>query len=156
SGNPVNGATVAYQAPQSGASAILSSATAITDASGMASVTATANHFPGSYTVTASVGTLSVSFPLTNSSSALATATLTTSAATALYGAPAVLTATVAPSGATGRVTFFDGVGILGTKPLAAGVASLSTILLQPGMHQLRALYGGDSAYAGSTSNVVA
>ena len=65
--NPVNGVTVSFTAPASGASATLSAATATTDANGHASVTAVANATAGSYTVTASVsGASSDTFDLTN------------------------------------------------------------------------------------------
>jgi hypothetical protein len=65
-GLPVAGATVTFTAPSNGASAALSSVTAVTNASGVASVTATANNIPGSYIVTASVGAISTPFSLTN------------------------------------------------------------------------------------------
>ncbi len=65
-GNPVSGVTVLFNAPLNGASAVLSSITAVTNGAGVASVTAMANGTAGSYTVTASVGTLSASFALTN------------------------------------------------------------------------------------------
>jgi parallel beta-helix repeat protein len=67
-GNPVPGVIVTFTVPASGASAILSSATATTDASGQASVTATAGTTAGHYTVIASVAGLaqSASFNLTN------------------------------------------------------------------------------------------
>ncbi|MFO0582978.1 MAG: Ig-like domain-containing protein [Anaeromyxobacter sp.] len=54
-GNPAAGLTVTYTVPGSGASATLSSGTATTNASGVASVTATANGTVGSYTVGVSV-----------------------------------------------------------------------------------------------------
>ena len=55
-GNAVPGVTVTYAVvPAGGASATLSTATAITDASGLSSVTVTANGTTGAYTVTASV-----------------------------------------------------------------------------------------------------
>ncbi len=54
-GNPVAGVTVNYSVPGSGASATLSSGSAVTNAGGIASVTATANATVGSYSVTASV-----------------------------------------------------------------------------------------------------
>ncbi len=66
-GNPVSGATVNFAAPGSGASATVP-ASATTDSSGVATVTATANGTAGSYSVTASVvgvGT-PASFNLTN------------------------------------------------------------------------------------------
>ncbi|HZL21391.1 MAG TPA: Ig-like domain-containing protein, partial [Polyangia bacterium] len=67
-GNPVNGATVTFLAPTSGASATLGAATATTNASGVASVTSTANATAGNYTVSASVSgvVMKASFTLTN------------------------------------------------------------------------------------------
>jgi hypothetical protein len=69
SSDPLGGVTVNYTAPsQSGPSATLSSGTATTDGSGLASVTATANSHQGSYNVVASVSGVpsSVNFQLTN------------------------------------------------------------------------------------------
>src|ERR1035438_687566 len=60
--NPVSGVTVNFAVPASGASATLS-ASGVTNGSGVASVTATANATPGSYNVTASV--LGVATPAT-------------------------------------------------------------------------------------------
>jgi adhesin/invasin len=67
-GNPINGASITFTVPASGASATLSASTVTTDASGRASVTAVANAVAGSYTVTASVSgvTSSATFALTN------------------------------------------------------------------------------------------
>jgi hypothetical protein len=102
SGNPVSGVTVTFTAPASGASATLSSGTAVTNASGIASVTATANNISGTYTVTASVGALSASFSLTNTGgqSASIAATGGTLQSAALNTAfPNALQATVRDSG---------------------------------------------------------
>ena len=63
---PVAGAVVTFTAPGSGASTSLSAATAITNASGIASVTATANAIAGSYAVTAAANGSSTAFSLTN------------------------------------------------------------------------------------------
>ena len=66
---PVPGVTVTFAAPASGASATLSSATAVTNASGVAQVTATANGTAGGpYNVTASVAGVATpaTFALTN------------------------------------------------------------------------------------------
>jgi hypothetical protein len=71
------------------------------------------------------------------------------------YGQFATLTATVT-SGATGRVTFYDGTAVLGVGAVSAGSASISTTLLPPGARSLRAHYWGDSKYAPSDSSVVA
>lgn len=67
-GNPITGATVNYTVPSTGASATLSSPTAVTNGSGVATVNATANGTAGSYAVAASVAgqTSSGVFFLTN------------------------------------------------------------------------------------------
>jgi adhesin/invasin len=67
-GNPVSGVTVTFTVPASGASATLSSLTAVTDANGHARVTATANGTVGSYNVTATAAgaTGTATFALTN------------------------------------------------------------------------------------------
>ena len=73
-GNPVSGVTVNFAAPGSGASAALSAASDVTDGSGLASVTATANATAGGYNVTASsAGISDVTFGLTNTAGAAAT-----------------------------------------------------------------------------------
>ena len=66
--NPVSGVTVNFGVPNSGASAVLSSNSAITNGSGLASVTATANTTAGSYSVTAAVSGVTgvAAFTLTN------------------------------------------------------------------------------------------
>jgi len=68
-GAPVSGAAVTYAAPATGASAMLSVPTAITNASGLATVTAIANSTAGAYNVTATAtnGTSTATFALTNS-----------------------------------------------------------------------------------------
>ena len=66
-GNPVSGASVTFTPPGSGASAAITGSPATTNASGIASVTATANGTAGGYNVVASAGTLPpVNFALTN------------------------------------------------------------------------------------------
>ena len=60
------GATVAFTAPGSGPSAVLSSSAAVTDPDGRASIDATANSTPGDYRVTATLSGLSTTFSLTN------------------------------------------------------------------------------------------
>ncbi len=66
-GNPESGITITFTPPGSGTGATLSSTTAITNAQGLASVTATANALPGSYSVTAVCAQgVSATFSLTN------------------------------------------------------------------------------------------
>ncbi len=152
-GNPLSGMAVNFVAPASGASAFLSAVTATTDASGLAGVTAIANSIAGTYTVWAIVPLfgLSGSFQLTNQ----AGTTLTLSApATAAFGAPVNLTLAIAPAGATGKVSFYDGVTLLGTGTLASGAASFSTIGLPAGLRKLTAFYPGDGVRLPASSNL--
>jgi len=83
------------------------------------------------------------------------TVTLSASPNPSKFGAPVVMTATLTRASASGRVTFYDGVTVLGTKPLVSGAASLATILLPAGSRQLKAYYSGDGSNAAATSNVV-
>jgi uncharacterized repeat protein (TIGR01451 family) len=66
SGNPVSGSTVNFSAPPTGASAMLSSSSVLTDFSGHATVFATANSMLGIYAVTATSGAQTATFSLTN------------------------------------------------------------------------------------------
>jgi hypothetical protein len=151
-GGPASGVGVTFTAPAGGATAVLSTGNALTDASGVASVTATAGSTIGAYTVTASFGALSVTFSLSNLLPG--TVTLSASPNPSVFGAPAVLTAAVTPPGSTGRVTFYDDVNILGSSPLASGTASLSTTLLPAGNRKLKAYYSGDATHLPLTANV--
>ena len=58
-------------------------------------------------------------------------------------------------SGATGKVTFYDGTTILGTGILSATTASLTTIQLASGTRSLRAYYLGDGNNSPSTSATI-
>jgi Bacterial Ig-like domain (group 3)/FG-GAP-like repeat len=85
---------------------------------------------------------------------------LAASASTITVGQTETLTATVtASSGSatpTDTVTFLDGTTSIGTGTLnAQGVATLSTTALAAGTHSITASYGGDSNFAGSTSQAV-
>ncbi len=81
-GNPVVGVTVNFAAPGSGPSATLSAPTAVTDGSGLASVTATANATAGSYSVTASVAGVATPTMFSLANIAGAPATMTADAGT--------------------------------------------------------------------------
>src|ERR1700693_2107818 len=70
-------------------------------------------------------------------------------------GAAVTLSATVTPPSGTGKVTFYDGVTVLGTKALISGTASISTKLLPSGIQPVRAYYSGDATYAPSMSSAV-
>lgn len=79
---------------------------------------------------------------------------LTTVQSPTPLGQSVIMTATVSPSTATGSVTFYDGPEFLGTGSLSAGVATLSTPLLEAGPHPLTGRYTGDAADLPSISPV--
>ena len=71
------------------------------------------------------------------------------------FGQVVTLTATVSPTSATGKVTFYDGVTVLGTSMLSGGRATLNTILLPSGNGSLREIYSGDTSFAASASAAI-
>jgi hypothetical protein len=75
-----------------------------------------------------------------------------------IAGQSVTLTATVTPSSATGTVSFFNNgsTTALGTAPLTAGIATLSTTSLPVGTDSISASYGGDSDDAPSSTTVSA
>lgn len=79
------------------------------------------------------------------------TITLATSPNPSVYGQPVTLTAKVT-AGASGRVTFYDRVTILGVATLFDTQASVTTVMLPLGIRGLWAYYQGDGTYAPSTS----
>src|ERR1022692_1475375 len=87
------------------------------------------------------------------------TTTLVSSVNPSAVGQLVTFTATVTaiqggmPVVPTGNVSFLDGVTNLGTVPLSAGVATLSTSLLAAGPHNITAAYSG--AFAASNSPVL-
>jgi large repetitive protein len=78
--------------------------------------------------------------------------TLSVSPSPSTLSEPVTLTATVTPAAATGKVTFYDGIIVLGVRPLANGVATLTTRTLAPGSRSLRAYYLGDTANGPASS----
>ena len=82
------------------------------------------------------------------------TTTLAAVPSPANYGEPVTLTATVT-SGATGKVTFYDGVTILGVGTISGGRARISTVMLASGRRKLRAYYQGNPNFAPSSSTIV-
>jgi hypothetical protein len=83
------------------------------------------------------------------------TVTLSSNNNPSVYGQSVTFTATLSPSAATGSVTFYDGSTSMGTGTLSSGTASYSTSSLSIGSHSITAVYGGNSTYGSSTSNVV-
>ena len=84
------------------------------------------------------------------------TTTLASAPNPSTFGQGVTLTVTVSPASATGKVTFYDGVTLLGTSTLSGGHATLNTTLLPSGSRALKAYYGGDATYSASTSAAVA
>jgi uncharacterized protein (TIGR03437 family) len=75
------------------------------------------------------------------------TVTLASSANPALIGRGVTLTATVTPPDAGGAITFYDGATFLGSRELGSGAATLTSSLLDPGLHSLRVYYSGDATH---------
>ena len=96
-GAPLPGATIDFSPPATGASATLSAGSAVTDANGLASVTATANATAGTYAVTASAadGTLA-SYNLTNQIGPIFSGLI---GQTVTYGGTMTFTGTLAAGG---------------------------------------------------------
>lgn len=67
------------------------------------------------------------------------------------YGQQVTFTATVT-NGATGNVTFKDGLTTLGTTAISGNTAQYQTSTLSVGAHSITATYNGDSSYNSSTS----
>ena len=130
-GNPVSGVTVNFAAPGSGASAALSAGSDVTDGSGLASVTATANTVAGAYNVTASAtGLTSVTFGLTNLDVVAPTVTLSTSAVSVRPGEDFDVTATFSEA-----VTGFALLDVLvthGSAVALSGSGSVYVITIRP------------------------
>jgi hypothetical protein len=86
--------------------------------------------------------------------------TLTSSPNPAVVGQSVTLTATVAGlvdlSGTpTGAVAFMKGTKVLGSGTLSRGMASFTTSTLSAGANYIKAVYGGDSNFVGSTSKAL-
>ncbi|MGD1098579.1 MAG: FG-GAP-like repeat-containing protein, partial [Bryobacteraceae bacterium] len=87
--------------------------------------------------------------------SALSVTTLSGPANPTTYGQRVTLTALVSPASATGIVTFYNGVFVVGIGAVNGGQASASTIFLPPGRNVLHAYYGGDANDQPSTSTSI-
>ncbi len=131
--NPVQGITVTYAAPSSGASIHTASFIQITDENGLTNVTQFANGTAGGpYSVTAAVADSTgspVTFTLTNLADSSTSALAATPAESVVYTHAVTLKATVTPSATefsvgppTGTVSFYDTVNatrrLLGTATL--------------------------------------
>jgi sugar lactone lactonase YvrE len=156
SGNPAGSVTF------TDAGALLGTITP--NANGVATYS-TAGMLPGQHTITATFTGDSLDAASASSTSvvnvtiATTTTTFTTSANPVNSGSPLTLTASVLGNGGTptGSITFKDGGTTLTSVQLtSAGTASFSLSTLAPGIHQLSAVYSGDTLDNPSTSPVTA
>lgn len=87
----------------------------------------------------------------------VSTTTALTSSGAAVYGQQVTFTATLTSAAGqpTGTVTFLEGATTLGTGTLSDGVATFTTASLSVDSHSISAVYGGEGAFAGSTSSVL-
>ena len=111
----------------------------------------------GNHSITAVYGgdgnySTSTSSALSQSIIKPSTTQLTSSSNPSTYGNSVTFTATVTAT-ATGTITFKDGTTTLGTATLVGSIATFTTSSLSGGSHGISAVYGGDSAFAGSTSS---
>jgi hypothetical protein len=83
----------------------------------------------------------------------ISSTTLIVSPAAPSAGQTISLTAYITGSAPAGTVQFFDGAVSLGSVPVTAGQAVLTTVSLVAGSHSITAVYSGDTNTAGSTSH---
>jgi hypothetical protein len=141
----LEGATTINTATLSGGAA---TATVSTLAAGIHTLRATYGGDANNGTGTSNTVTLTVARAAT-------TTTLSASPNPSAAGQTVTITAAVSPSTATGIVTFLDGSATLGTAPITAGRAVVTTASLALGTHSLTASYPGDANFSGSTSAAV-
>ena len=113
-GEPVGGGRVTFAAPSAGASAVLRTNLAATDASGQAVVTAVANRIGGAYALTArTAGAMDVAFTLTNfEPPAVAGVVSVTHSMRGIIGITLVFSEDMIPRSATNRRFFSIASGV--------------------------------------------
>ena len=91
-----------------------------------------------------------------NLSAPATTTTLSSMPNPSTYGEAVTFTAVVAPAPPDGEtVSFVNGKVAMGTGTLSGGTVSFTTSTLKVGTRSITAVYGGDSEFSGSTSNIV-
>jgi hypothetical protein len=115
----------------------------------------------GTYSITAlyrgdSNNTGSTSGALSEKIIASTTTRVTSSLNPSMVGQTLTFSATVNSSGGAPpngeNITFYNGMSVMGTAPLSAGTATLTTSALPAGVFTITARYPGDSNFAASTS----
>jgi hypothetical protein len=121
----------------------------------------TAGVFQPTYGAGSDAFVAEISTSVATSRSATSTA-LSSNLNPSVYGQAVTFTATVSSSGRippNGETvtfyTFSNGLYVLGTAPMTAGIASLTTSLLHSGIFTISAAYLGDANFTGSTSPVL-
>jgi len=110
----------------------------------------------GTLTFTDNAGNSPQTVSLTGRGTDATTTTLTSSPNPSTYGEVVTFTAVVTPAPPDGETTsFMNGKKVLGTGTLSDGSATFITSTLKVGTTSITAVYGGDSNFAGSKSNVV-
>ncbi len=122
--DPVPGVTVTFVLPFNGPSATLSSLTALTNAQGMASVTATADVTVGSYYVGAFVGQTNAAFALTNTGGSLTRLVTDGTPQSTLLGAQFAQVLRVTLRDGSGNP--LNGIAVSFTAPTSGATATLS------------------------------
>ena len=85
---------------------------------------------------------LGIALSICSIQAAPTTVVLTASPSPATFWGFVTLTATVTPAEATGKVTFYDGVAVLGVAQISSGSAVLGTYVVDE---------AGDGGYAGGS-----
>ena len=114
----------------------------------------------GYVAVTTPSGTLTTNVPFLLSTTLIATTTTLSSTPNPSTSGEAVTFTAVVGSNAGAppngeAVSFMKGTTLLGTGTLSGGTASFTTSTLPVGTTSVKAVYGGDAYFKGSTSNVV-
>ncbi len=125
----------------------------LTPAAGVYSVTAA---YAGSASDAGSASAPAIGITVTQTAATTKT-TLTASPNPAVFGTSVQFHATVSSETGVpaGSVVFYDGSTLLGQVTLNAGAANYNTSGLSVGSHSIEAVYGGTSAYEGSTSTAL-
>jgi uncharacterized protein (TIGR03437 family) len=71
----------------------------------------------------------------------------------AILGKSVTFTATIQPTAATGVVTWYEGISVIGVSAIKNGQATLTTDLLPFGESSVKAFYHGDETFQPSTSS---
>ena len=152
--NSVSSVIVTPTAHQANAT-ITVNGTAVTSGSASSPIALSVGSNTITVVVTAQNGSTTGTYAITITRAANSATALASSQNPSTFGQSVTFTATVTPASAGGTVTFKDGATTIGTATIGHGSGSIAVSNLSVGSHSLTAVYGGDSNYAGSTSDTV-